>query len=270
MTLHPKAAQDSFHYPQIGGRARKPKRPLLSVILRLAGGQVAALNVGQEPGIASGVAWRISGPTAQPHTSLGQRPRISKNSAFSAESAFHITGGMERAFSAIPLWLNDLVCCNTITFALQEWRWSRVGLPISASASWSAGSPLPLSQAGQSFAYGSFPLPSELSATLRQRMLPLELTPDVARRTAKAVEDYPHSKTLTRLPSPSRLFALCHRPAIRTDHCYSLLEQFSKTFPIQSLWNPEGSPPVTGVSRQERARPPDRVPRPPDLCLEST
>jgi len=49
------------------------------------------------------------------------------------------------------------------------------------------------------------------------------LTPDVARRTAKAVEDYPHSKTLTRLPSPSRLFALCHRLAIRNGHCYSLL-----------------------------------------------
>jgi len=117
----------------------------------------------------------------------------------------------------------SLVCCNTITFALQEWRWSRVGLPISASASWSAGSPLPLSQAGESPAYGRFPLPSELSASLRQRMLPLELTPDVARRTAKAVEDYPHSKTLTRLPSPSRSFALCHRLAIRTGHCYSLL-----------------------------------------------
>jgi len=53
-------------------------------------------------------------------------------------------------------------------------------------------------------------LPSELSATLRQRMLRLELTPDVARRTAKAVEDYPHSKTLTRLPSPSR-FSLVKR-----------------------------------------------------------
>jgi len=117
----------------------------------------------------------------------------------------------------------SLVCCNTITFALQEWRWSRVGLPINASASWSAGSPLPLSQAGQSFAYGSFPLPSELSASLRQRLLRLELTPDVARRTAKAVEDYPHSKTLARLPSPSRFFALCHRLAIRTGHCYSVL-----------------------------------------------
>jgi len=68
----------------------------------------------------------------------------------------------------------------------------RVGLLISASASWSAGSPLPLSQTGKSPAYGSFPLPSELSASLRQRMLRLELTPDVARRTAKAVEDYPH------------------------------------------------------------------------------
>jgi len=119
----------------------------------------------------------------------------------------------------------SLVLRNTITFALQEWRWSRVGLPISASASWSAGSPLPLSQAGQSFAYGSFPLPSELSASLRQRLLRLELTPDVARRTAKAVEDYPHSKTLTRLPSPSRFFALCHHLAIRTGHCYSLLVQ---------------------------------------------
>jgi len=53
-------------------------------------------------------------------------------------------------------------------------------------------------------------------------MLRLELTLDVARRTAKAVEDYPHSKTLTRLPSPSRLFALCHHLAIRTGHCYSL------------------------------------------------
>jgi len=119
----------------------------------------------------------------------------------------------------------SLVLGNTITFALQEWRWSRVGLPISASASWSAGSPLPLSQAGQSFAYGSFPLPSELSASLRQRLLRLELTPDVARRTAKAVEDYLHSKTLTRLPSPSRFFALCHHLAIRTGHCYSLLGQ---------------------------------------------
>jgi len=116
----------------------------------------------------------------------------------------------------------SLVCCNTIPFALQEWRWSLVGLPISASASWSAGSPLPLSQAGESHAYGSFPLPSELSATLRQRMLRLELTPEVARHTAKAVEDYPHSKTLTRLPSPSLFFALCHHLAIRTGHCYSL------------------------------------------------
>jgi len=54
-------------------------------------------------------------------------------------------------------------------------------------------------------------------------MLRLELTPDVARRTAKAVEDYPHSKTLTRLPSLSRFFALCHHLAIRTGHWYSLL-----------------------------------------------
>jgi len=119
----------------------------------------------------------------------------------------------------------SLVSCNTRTFALQEWRWSRVGLPISATASWSAGSPLPLSQAGESPAYGSFPLPSEHSASLRQRMLRLELTPDVARRTAKAVEDYPHSKTLTRPPSPSRFFELCHHLAIRTGHCYSLLGQ---------------------------------------------
>jgi len=101
-----------FHYPQIGSRARKPERLILFVILRLAGGQSAALIVGREPGIA----WRLSGPTAQPHTSLRQRPRISKNSAFSAESAFHISGGMERAFGAIPLWLKDLERCPRLVW----------------------------------------------------------------------------------------------------------------------------------------------------------
>jgi len=138
----------------------------------------------------------------------------------------------------------SLVCCTTATFASQEWRWSRVGLPISASASWSAGSPLPLSQAGQSPAYGRFSLPSELSASLRQRMLRLELTPDVARHTAKAVEDYPHSKTLTRLPSPSRCFALCHHLAIRTGHCYSLLVCCNTaTFALQEWrWSRVGLP----------------------------
>jgi len=101
----------------------------------------------------------------------------------------------------------DLVCRNTITIVLQRLRWSRVGLPIDATASWSAGSPLPLSQAGQSLAYGRYPSPSELSGSLRQRVLRLEWMPDVARRTAKAVEDYPHSKTLARLPNPFRFFA---------------------------------------------------------------
>jgi len=42
---------------------------------------------------------------------VGQRPRTSDCEVFSAESAFHRPRGMERAFSAIPLWIKDLGRC---------------------------------------------------------------------------------------------------------------------------------------------------------------
>jgi len=84
----------------------------IAVILRLAGGQSAALIVGQEPGIASGIAWRISGPTAQPQCSLGHRPRTFANEASQAVGlAQCVERDLLRAFSPMPLWLKDLGRC---------------------------------------------------------------------------------------------------------------------------------------------------------------
>jgi len=78
------------------------------VILRLAGGQSAALIVGQEPGIAC----RLSGPTAQRQCSLGQRPRTFENEAPQAVGlAQCVERDLLRAFSPEPLWLSDLGRC---------------------------------------------------------------------------------------------------------------------------------------------------------------
>jgi len=66
----PKTRTSVFSVPTNPIPSMETKAALIICHPELTGGQIAALIVGHEPGIA----WRFSGPTAQPHTRLGQRP----------------------------------------------------------------------------------------------------------------------------------------------------------------------------------------------------
>jgi len=72
------------------------------------------------------------------------------------------------------------------------------------------GSPLPLSQAGQANCHGKIrPLPRSRTSSTCHRSAGRSQAPLFeARRNPKAVEDYTQSKTLARLPNPSRFQAI--------------------------------------------------------------